>query len=70
MAHQCGLRNIEIIKNTIIPLFNNYQLKTLKKLDFEDFKKVAELMENKEHLRIEGIEKIKKIKEGMNRGRK
>jgi hypothetical protein len=69
-VYQYRLRNIEIIKNTIIPLFTNYQLKTLKKLDFEDFKKVAELMENKEHLRIEGIEKIKKIKEGMNRGRK
>ena len=68
--YQYRLRNIEIIQNIIIPLFSNYQLKTLKKLDFEDFKKVAELMEKKEHLTLEGIEKIRKIKEGMNRGRK
>jgi hypothetical protein len=69
-VYQYRLRNIQIIKELIIPLFSNYKLKTQKKLDFEDFKKVAELIEKKEHLTLDGIEKIRKIKEGMNRGRK
>jgi len=69
-VYQYRLRNIERIKNLILPLFSNYPLKTLKILDFQDFKKVAELIEKKEHLTLEGIEKIRKIKEGMNRGRK
>ena len=69
-VYQYRLRNIERIKNLILPLFSNYPLKTLKNLYFKDFKKVAELMEKKEHLTLEGIEKIRKIKEGMNRGRK
>lgn len=67
---QYRLRKFDSIKKYIIPLFDNYPLKTLKKLDYEDFKKVVELMEKKEHLTKEGIEKIRKIKEGMNRGRK
>jgi DNA polymerase III delta prime subunit len=68
-VYQYRLRHIEKIRKYIIPLFSNYQLQTLKRLDFEDFKLVAELIEKKEHLTQEGIEKIKQIKQGMNRGR-
>lgn len=69
-VYQYRLRKIEMINNLIIPLFDNYPLKTMKNLDYQDFKKVAELIEKKEHLTLEGLEKIIKIKEGMNRGRK
>lgn len=68
-VYQYRVRNIETIKNLIIPIFSNFPLKTMKNLDFQDFKLVAELIEKKEHLTPEGIEKIRKIKEGMNRGR-
>lgn len=67
--YQYRLRHIENIRKYIIPLFSHYNLKTLKRLDFEDFKKVAELMDKREHLTQQGIEKIKQIKQGMNRGR-
>jgi len=69
-VYQYRLRNFDQLNRYIIPLFENFELKTQKKLDFMDFKKVAELIIKKEHLTDEGVLKIKKIKEGMNRGRK
>jgi len=37
------------IENKVIPFFNEYTILGAKRLDFEDFKKVAELVKNKEH---------------------
>lgn len=54
------------INQKIIPLFEKYKLKGIKRYDFEDFKKVAILMENKDHLTLEGLIKIKEIKTNMN----
>ena len=57
------------INNIVIPFFTKYSLQSSKKLDFEDFKKVAELMRNSAHLTEKGLNAIKKIKMGMNAGR-
>lgn len=58
------------IEKKVLPFFNKYNIEGVKRLDYEDFKQVAELIKNKEHLSVEGIEKIKKIVEGMNLDRK
>ena len=60
------IKNNYDIENKIIPFFNEYPILGVKKLDFEDFKKVAELVKNKEHLNAEGLNKIIKIAKGMN----
>ena len=57
------------INEIIIPLFQKYNLISIKNRDFEDFCKIVELMKNKEHLTNEGLEKIILIKSGMNRRR-
>jgi hypothetical protein len=57
------------LTDILIPKLNKYPLQGVKKLNFEDFKLVAELMKNKEHLSLDGLNKIRKIKSGMNTGR-
>lgn len=64
------IKNNFDIENKIIPFFIKYPIIGIKKLDFEDFKKVAELVKNKEHLNENGLNKIIKIVEGMNLDRK
>jgi hypothetical protein len=63
------IKNNFYIFNKVIPFFNKYPILGVKKLDFEDFKKVAELVKNQEHLNIEGLNKIIKIAKGMNLNR-
>jgi len=60
------IKNNFDIENKVIPFFNKYPILGIKRLDFEDFKTVAELVKNKEHLNAEGLNKIIKIVEGMN----
>jgi hypothetical protein len=64
------IKNNFDIENKVIPFFNQYLILGVKRLDFEDFKTVAELIKNKEHLNAEGLSKIIKIVEGMNLNRK
>ena len=64
------LKNNFYIEKKVIPFFNEYPILGVKRLDFEDFKIVAELVKNKEHLNNEGLSKIIKITEGMNLDRK
>lgn len=54
------------INQKILPLFEQYQLKGIKRLDYEAFKKVAILMENRDHLTLNGLNEIKLIKSNMN----
>lgn len=54
------------ILNKIIPFFDNYPLIGNKRLDYEDFYKIAILIKNNSHLTEQGL---KNIKTGMNRGR-
>jgi LAGLIDADG endonuclease len=51
----------------MIPLFNEYNIKGVKSLDFQDFCKAAELINKKAHLTITGLKKISKIKLNMNK---
>jgi hypothetical protein len=48
------------IYNKIIPLFNEYKIRGVKSLDFQDFCKIAKLVNEKAHLTLEGLKKIKK----------
>jgi LAGLIDADG endonuclease len=57
------------IYNKIIPLFNEYNIKGVKALDFQDFCKIAKLINEKAHLTLEGSKEIRKIKLNMNKGR-
>jgi len=57
------------VLNIVIPFFDKYPLHGEKRLNYEDFVKVAELMQNKAHLTSEGFDKILVIKSGMNIGR-
>jgi hypothetical protein len=63
------ITKLSYISSIIIPLFNQYKLQGSKRLDFEDFSKVAELIKNKVHLTDKGLELVLKIKAGMNKGR-
>jgi len=58
------------IFDKILPLFDENPLLGIKRLDYQDFRKVAFMMKNKAHLTEEGIYEIRRIKFGMNRGRK
>ena len=53
----------------LIPLFDKYNIKGIKALDYLDFKKVAMLINDKKHMSDEGISEIKSIKSNMNLGR-
>jgi hypothetical protein len=65
-----NISNFSFLINKLIPLFEQYPLHGIKRLDFLDFCKVAKLITEQKHLTIEGFNLIKKIKEGMNTGRK
>jgi len=64
--NEIRIRNLDCLKNKIIPFFDKYPLHTKKKYDFLKFKKIIKLMEKEEHLTEEGIERIFKIAEKMN----
>ncbi len=55
------------IEEIIIPFLQEYALRGVKKLEFEDWCQVATIMKNKGHLTVEGLENIKKIQERMNK---
>ena len=58
-----GLENL----NKIVSFFEENNLNTSKKKDFEIFTKVIQLMNNKKHLTKEGLDKIAKLISEMNR---
>lgn len=54
------------IRDVIIPFFQQYQLRTAKRGNFEKFCECFALIEAGEHLTIEGLQKIEKITAQMN----
>ena len=60
------IKNFSDIYQKIIPFFDQYPILGVKRLDFADFKKVAEIVNNKEHLTEAGFRKVLKIAETMN----
>lgn len=59
-------RKFSDIVNIIIPFFDQYPILGVKRLDFENFKKVAEIVKTKRHLTSEGYKKIVEIDSTMN----
>lgn len=55
------------LKKVIIPFFDEFNLRTVKRLDFERFKLCLKLIEEKKHLTKAGLVEILKIQETMNR---
>ena len=68
--YEVRIRSLEVLRKTIIPFFERYELHTQKKFDFLAFRKVILLMEKKEHLTTEGIKKIFAITQKMNQKNK
>ena len=62
------VRKLEHLKERILPFFEQYPLKSKKRIDFLKFKKVMMLIDRGEHLRPEGIQRIQEIASSMNRG--
>jgi hypothetical protein len=62
-------RRVDNINSIILPFFEKYPLQGSKRLDLDDFHKIAVLMKEKKHLTTNGLELIKKIKDGMNKSR-
>ena len=64
------VRNLEHLRDRILPFFEQHPLKSKKLLDLADFRRVVALMERNEHLTPEGLAKIRAVVSSMNTGRK
>jgi len=63
------VRDVNHLRERIIPFFEKHPLKTRKRQDFIKFRKVLLLMQRGEHLKTEGLERIRVIASQMNTGR-
>ena len=63
------VRKREHLLERIVPFFEEHQLKTGKRQDFQKFRKVLLRMEAGDHLTAEGIANIREVAAKMNRGR-
>ena len=55
------------LRDVIVPFFEEHQLRTSKRDNFEKFAHVIRLMEERQHLTISGLVQIAEIAETMNR---
>jgi hypothetical protein len=62
------VRGINHLLGTIIPFFEQHQLKSKKRQDFQIFRQILHKMAAGEHLAKSGIEEIRKLAGKMNRG--
>jgi len=62
-----SVRKREDLKKVIIPFFQNNQLRTSKKRDFELFTQCFKMIENKDHRRKNGLLELARIASKMNR---
>jgi len=60
------ISNIQDIGNIIIPFFDLYPVLGVKKMDYNDFKKIYNIILSKNHFNPEGLAQIKQIRNGMN----
>ena len=63
------VRNVQHLRERIIPFFEKHPLKSKKHVDFMKFRKILLLMARGEHLDPEGIQRIQAIASQMNRQR-
>ena len=61
------VRSIADLRQRIIPFFQENQLRTAKREDFEKFARVLELIGERKHLNSKGIMEIARIAQTMNR---
>lgn len=60
------VRGHQNLLETILPFFEQHELKTTKRIDFLKFRQVVLMMDQNIHLSSEGLEQIKKIQQQMN----
>ena len=65
--HQYMVSDRSDLKETIVPFFEKYPLRTAKRTDFEKFASVLEMMEDGLHLTCKGLVEVAEITETMNR---
>ncbi len=55
------VRQFSHLKNIIVPFFEKHTLVTLKRVEFEKFRRVLLMCDQKQHLTVDGIQKIREI---------
>eukprot|EP01133_Synstelium_polycarpum_P000015 gene15-25_t len=53
------IRGLDNLRKNLIPVLEQYPLRTQKKHDFSTFKTILEMMAEKKHLEEQGLEEIK-----------
>lgn len=61
-----NISNIQDIGNIVIPFFDKYPVLGVKKMDYNDFKKIYNIILSKDHLSPEGLAQIQQIRNNMN----
>ena len=61
------VRSLKDIQEKIIPFFEQYQLKTNKRFDFEIFCLGVDMIARKEHLNPDGLDRLRSLAATMNR---
>ena len=61
------VRSKEHLLERIIPFFEEHELKTKKRVDFQKFRKIVRMMGDDRHLTAGGVEAIRRIRDQMNR---
>jgi hypothetical protein len=65
-THVLVVRNRQDLTMKVIPFFDRYPLHTVKKKDFESFKRIVEMMNSELHLSADGFKEIVSIAYSMN----
>ena len=65
--HRYCVRSVKDIRSNVIPFFDQYQLKTNKRFDFQTFCLAIDLIEQGEHLNPDGLERLRSLASTMNR---
>ena len=65
-THVLVVRNRRDLSMKVIPFFDRYPLHTVKKNDFESFKRVVEMMNSELHLSTDGFKEIVSVAYSMN----
>ena len=68
--YELRIRDVNVLKDKVVPFFKTNKLHTQKKFDFMKFTQVISIMSEKKHLSEKGIIKIIDIASRMNRSDK
>ncbi len=63
------VRGLKHLIEIIVPFFEKHSLKTKKRIEFINFRRILLRMQKGEHLTPQGLEVIRCVKEKMNRGK-